>query len=68
MSYCRVTIDRSRCTGIGLCEAAAPDLFEIDDDGVAQLIGADVGTDRLPELEEAASNCPTQSIAVSTIG
>ncbi|QXQ16000.1 ferredoxin [Skermania piniformis] len=26
-------IDRERCEGHGFCEALAPDVFEVDDDG-----------------------------------
>jgi ferredoxin len=33
----RVTVDASRCEGHALCQAAAPDVFEVDDDGVARV-------------------------------
>src|SRR4030088_2666238 len=29
----RIVVDRDRCTGLGMCEAEAPDLFEVQDDG-----------------------------------
>ena len=28
----RISIDRSLCDGHGVCEALAPDVFELDDD------------------------------------
>lgn len=65
---CRVTIDTSRCTGIGLCEATAPGFFELGADGLAHLLEEEVDTTRRQELEEAALNCPTQSITVSAAG
>lgn len=65
---CRVTVDRFRCTGIGLCEASSPDVFEIGDDGLVTLVGEDFDLRRRQELEEAAVNCPTQAITISVIG
>ncbi|MGC5031173.1 ferredoxin [Micromonospora sp. DT229] len=29
----RITVDRDRCEGHGVCESAAPELFLIDDEG-----------------------------------
>ncbi len=68
MSTCRVTFDSTRCSGIGLCEAVSPDVFEIGDDGLMHLTGEDFAIERRQELEEAALNCPTQSITISAVG
>ena len=32
----RIEVDRERCEGLGMCEAMASDVFEIDDDEVAR--------------------------------
>jgi ferredoxin len=68
MNTCRVTINRSRCTGIGLCEATSPDVFEIEDDGLTHLRGEEFEIGRRQELEEAAANCPTHAITISVVG
>ena len=34
----KVGVDRDRCVGSGTCEALAPDVFEVDDDGVLTLL------------------------------
>ena len=34
----RVEVDRDRCVGSGTCEALAPDVFEVDDDGVLAVL------------------------------
>jgi ferredoxin len=68
MSACAITVDRGRCAGIGLCEAISPDVFEIGDDGQLQLLVESVSLARRQELEEAALNCPTQSITISALG
>jgi len=31
----RIEVDRERCEGVGMCEAMASDVFELDDDEVA---------------------------------
>lgn len=64
MSTCRVVFHPDRCSGIGLCEAAAPDIFEIGDDGRTQVRQPMVDPARRAELEEAARNCPTRSFTV----
>lgn len=60
----RATIDRSGCIGCGLCADTCPDVFRIDDEGLAE-----VYTDPIPEdaedlAQEAADNCPVSVIAV----
>lgn len=62
---CRVTLNRAKCAGIGLCEIAAPGVFEIGDDGLAGVVTDKIDIARRAELEEAAMSCPTQSITVS---
>lgn len=58
----RIEADHSRCEGHGMCEALAPDLFRVDDDGrVAVLV------DPVPEAETevallAVESCPTQAL------
>lgn len=37
----RVWIDQDLCTGDGLCAEIAPDIFEMDDDGLAYVKEAD---------------------------
>ncbi|WP_059014689.1 ferredoxin [Mycobacterium sp. M26] len=67
MSRCRVTVDLERCSGIGLCEAGKPDLFEVGDDGRARLLREDVSADELAELEDVVAQCPTQSVSVELV-
>lgn len=69
MSRCRVTIDITRCAGIGMCEGLAPDLFEVDDDdGRAHLHSDLVDASRLAELEAVVAACPTRSVTVELLG
>lgn len=57
MTYTPV-IDEAACTAHGICDAIAPDVFEVDE--VAHVIGA--GPDQV--IMEAATGCPSVAIAV----
>lgn len=61
----KIHIDRNKCTGIGLCEALCPDLFEVDDDGWLQLTrGEDVPDDvEASQLDAAITGCPTAALS-----
>jgi ferredoxin len=55
----RVVVDRERCMGSGVCEMEAPEVFELDDDGVLQVRQpADVS-----QVETAVRACPTGALA-----
>jgi ferredoxin len=47
-----------------LCEAAAPDIFEIGPDGALHILMAEVPEDRRIDLEQACENCPTQALSI----
>ncbi|MFW3168561.1 ferredoxin [Geodermatophilus sp. CPCC 206100] len=61
----RVTVDPARCSGHGNCVAAAPDLFDLDDD-------TDIAAPRKSRYAEAdrsrildaVTDCPAAAIAV----
>ncbi|MEI6254571.1 MAG: ferredoxin [Mycobacteriaceae bacterium] len=60
----KVVVDRSKCSSIGLCEATAPDIFEIGADGSLTILIDDIGEDRRTDLEQACENCPTQALSI----
>ncbi len=53
-------VDRTRCIGSGVCVRIAPDVFELDDEGVAVVIDSQAAT--RSELLAAAETCPTFAI------
>ncbi|MBK1787308.1 ferredoxin [Prauserella cavernicola] len=57
----RITVDRNKCTGLGICESLAPDVFEINDDGELVLT-AEVPDGQLDDVEAAVSGCPTEAL------
>jgi ferredoxin len=57
----RVSIDRSLCNGYGVCEALAPDVFVLDDDGLASVRQ---GVSEDEAVREACDNCPMGAISL----
>jgi ferredoxin len=57
----RIVIDRSLCSGFGACADLAPDIFEVDGEG---LVSLRVGASADPAVLDAASACPMAAITV----
>jgi ferredoxin len=64
MSEVHARVDDELCVGTGVCEATAPDLFEVGDDGVSHVLVDSIPADRLEAAREAAANCPTRALKV----
>jgi ferredoxin len=60
----RARVDPEMCVGTGMCEASAPDLFEVGDDGISHVLRDDVPPERVAAAREAAENCPTRALTV----
>ncbi len=50
------------CIGCGMCEGTCPDVFALNDDGVAE--AGEVTEDVEDAVQEAADNCPVSAIEV----
>ncbi|OYN79045.1 ferredoxin [Mycolicibacterium sphagni] len=58
----RIEVDLGKCTGHGICESIADDVFEVDDDGSVRIHG-----DRRPEsdrdrMKQAVTQCPAAAL------
>jgi ferredoxin len=60
----RIKVDTDRCTGHGVCESIADDIFEVGDDGMVHLLVEEVGEPRRSDVDEAIAECPTQALSV----
>lgn len=58
----KVKIDESLCTGCGICETICPDVFEINEEGISQVIADDPCSYEC--CSEAAENCPEEAIII----
>lgn len=57
----RIEIDRSLCSGFGVCAELAPDVLEVGKDGIASVR---TGSTPDPVVLEAANACPMAAITV----
>jgi ferredoxin len=62
----RVAVDARLCQGHNRCIDIAEDLFEVDDEGYAHVIGDGVvDAERVDRAELAEANCPERAISVT---
>jgi ferredoxin len=62
-----VDVDRDRCQGHGLCNAVAPEIYELDDDGYCIIGEVELPADQLAQARLGAKNCPEMAITVTEI-
>jgi ferredoxin len=58
----RVEVDRDRCASTGGCEAMAPDVFEVADDGELVVLTPEPDDAVLPDVRNAVQACPTRAL------
>lgn len=58
----RVIVDYDRCEANGLCVAAAPEVFALDDDDQLHLLQAEPHEALRAKVEEAVRRCPRQAL------
>lgn len=58
----KIVVDRAKCTGIGICESYAPELFEVNEDGELVLASETVPAEMLDAVQEAIAGCPTEAL------
>jgi ferredoxin len=58
----RIVVDFDLCQSHGLCTEAAPEVFEITDDGMLNVKIERPGESLRKKVERAAQVCPTQAI------
>lgn len=60
----RPVIDHDECIGDGICEDICPQVFKLEDDGLAYVIKEEPGPELRPQIEEAILACPTTCISL----
>jgi ferredoxin len=59
----KACVDKEACIGCGLCASIASDVFEIEDDGKAGVIGEVTSTNEA-EAKDAEISCPVSAITI----
>ena len=60
----RVRVDTDLCVGTGVCEATAPDLFEVTDEGTSRVLLDSVSPELFDAARRAVADCPTRALTL----
>ncbi len=59
-----VRVDREECIGAQSCVRWAPQVFQIDDEGLAEVLADGIAASPLADILKAAADCPTNAVVV----
>ncbi|ADY56382.1 ferredoxin [Syntrophobotulus glycolicus DSM 8271] len=59
------TIEKDACIGCGNCPVICPEIYQMDDDGLAITLNEHVPEELEETAQEAAENCPTEAIIIN---
>ena len=57
-------VDKETCIGCELCPEICPEIFEMEDDGLAVAKDSEIPEDLLGDAQEAEESCPTGAITI----
>lgn len=60
----RIVVDMDLCQGHGVCEAEAPDVFEVNRNHKVEVLDPSPDPSRRSELDAAVKYCPTHALSV----
>ncbi len=58
----KLKVNQDVCIGCGACQAIAPDVFEINDEGFAQTKVEEIPEEALNDAIDAKEGCPVSAI------
>jgi ferredoxin len=61
----RLEVDVDKCTGHGICESIADDVFEVQDDGLLIIDHDKVATSDRDLLQQAVIQCPAAALRLA---
>lgn len=61
----RATVDDDRCRGHGICWSLCPEVFNLTDDGYAEVLLPDVPSPLENAVREAYESCPERAITLT---
>ncbi len=60
----KVVVDFDLCQSNGICQAMAPDVFEVRDDGYLYVLQESPDESLRTDVESAVKSCPVQAISI----
>lgn len=58
----KVKVNQEKCFGCSACQAVVPEVFDMNDEGLAHVIVDTVPKDKESDVKEALHNCPAEAI------
>jgi ferredoxin len=58
----RVEVDLSKCTGHGICESIAEDVFAVQDDGAVLILANERPESDRERMQRTVTQCPTAAL------
>ncbi|WP_370290807.1 ferredoxin [Nocardioides sp.] len=65
MAGFRIVLDADRCCSAGMCESFAPDIFEVDDDGLLVIHDETPPPSAEASVRTAVASCPTAALSLA---
>lgn len=62
----KIVVDTGKCTGHAQCEAVAPEVFEVGDEGVVHLLEPSPPEDQRATVQDAVDACPTRALTLES--
>lgn len=59
----KAKVNSDACIGCGACTYTCPEVFELQDDGVAKAVVEEVSDELKDKVIEASEGCPTSAIS-----
>lgn len=60
----KIVVAPDTCEGLGMCEAMAPDFFEVGDDGLVDVLDDQPGEEHRADLAAAVDACPVLALSL----
>ena len=61
----RVEVDLDKCTGHGICESIAEDVFEVQDDGTLVIHDSERPESDRDRMRQAVTQCPAAALSLT---
>lgn len=61
----KVGVDLAKCTGHGICESIAEEVFEVQDDGTVVIRDAERPESDRDRMKQAVTQCPAAALTLS---
>lgn len=61
----KIGVDLDKCTGHGICESIAEEVFEVQDDGTVVIHDAERPESDRDRMKQAVTQCPVAALKLS---